>query len=211
MVWDDADKTIVQQQERLFTEYMSRHHRSWHAYATSRDGLGMHCQPEDIILVRGFIKTSRWTVAAFLGDTSYAHEVALDGQLGAVINVGLSYSSEGSSQCTPLPPRSGPLHRIISRNEFPLRSSPTTPGSPSTSYDGDSTPRDQCIFLNYYKIKYRRWLLPDKITAAGGADDLPKGDDNDTLPQAHADVHVEMESENVKVLTRYHEDLYQTH
>lgn len=61
MLWDD----VVQRQELQFIRYMRQHHSSWYLYA--REELGIACKPEDIILVRGFVKTSAGTVAAFFG------------------------------------------------------------------------------------------------------------------------------------------------
>ncbi|KAI0790237.1 hypothetical protein BC629DRAFT_1512516 [Irpex lacteus] len=148
---------------RKFERYMRQHHWNWVEYATDPDHLGIQCQPEDIILVRDAVKTSSWTVGAFIGEGSRVHEIALEGQLGPIINVGLHYSSQEACGSLHVAPRSGPSHRVLSHIATPVSSPHIAPLNPIVVQE--PPPKDQCVFLSYYKMKYRR-LLPSKIMAA---------------------------------------------
>lgn len=121
LLGDDATKTVVQRQEPQFIKYISQYHSSWYLYA--RDVLGIACKPEDIILVRGFVKTSAWTVAAFLGGNHQSREIGLRSQLGPTVSVGCRYTSHEYSTSSPIQ-RSGPAHRMHlvprTESEIPL-------------------------------------------------------------------------------------------
>lgn len=209
MLWDDSTKTTVEEGSRLFEEYMVRHHGSWYEYARNKRGLSI--KYEDIILVRGFIKTSTWTIAAFLGSTSRSHEVTINGRLGPFASVDVGYSSCEES-CSSISPRSGPPHRMKAE-EIPVswssnpRSSAICEPYHARSPDGSESIQDQCIFLNYYKMKRRR-LLPDQLTASAGEYGAqPRGGDSDSTfatPVVAADAsdsEVETESFATEVST----------
>ncbi|KAI0092298.1 hypothetical protein BDY19DRAFT_591513 [Irpex rosettiformis] len=161
MLWDDATKTVIEEDARMFEEYMLRYHESWCEYA--RDKRGLSLKNEDIILVRGFVKTSRWTVAAFLGSRSSTQQVTISGELGSVVNIGINYSSHEDARCSPVAPRSGPAHPM---------------------------PKDQCLFLNYYKIKRRRFF-PNEIVAAAD----PSDHDAERRGEEDGDIEILIESE----------------
>lgn len=199
MLWDDATKTVVQKQERKFEEYMLHHHQSWVDYATDTKYLGMRRKPEDIILVRGTVKTSSWTVGAFIGDGREDHEVALEGRLGPVVNVSFQYSLQESSECSPVPLRSGPAHRVSSTDitTHPSRLL-TNPASATGIAERTIKEKYQCVFLSFYKMKYRR-PLPRKIRAAadvfGGGDAGGTEDEN-----SGSEVSVDVETESPGLL-----------
>lgn len=151
---------------------MRRHHQSWCDFATDPEILGIHCDPGDIILVRGAVKTSAWAVAAFIETGNTVHEVAFNGQFAPLADVGMKYSSQNGTHST-FEHRSGP-YRTLSRA---ARSAITSAiaASPRSSVVGGHSPSppstppeqpliDQCVFLSHYKIKYRR-LFPKKIIA----------------------------------------------
>ncbi|KAI0347557.1 hypothetical protein BDW22DRAFT_1425571 [Trametopsis cervina] len=172
---DDATKVSVASND-AFPEYMRQHHKSWYAFATNRERLGIQCNREDLVLVRGTIKTSAWEVAAFMESGSHVHDVTFNGQFGPVVNAGLTYSNQHGNHAT-FEHRSSP--RSIASGSEQSAIAPSTPAS--TSIPGFTTDpeKDQCIFLSYYKIKYRRPLLPKKIVAnAEPRDPSPDSDDD---------------------------------
>lgn len=199
MLWDDATKVVVQKQERKFEEYMLDHHQKWVDYATDTKYLGMRRKPEDIILVRGTVKTSSWTVGAFIGDGREDHEVALEGRLGPVVNVSFQYSVQESSECSPVPPRSGPAHRVSSTDitTHPSHLLTNPAGTPAIAQN-ITDKKDQCVFLSFYKMKYRR-PFPRQIRAAadvfggggGGGGDVGGTEDENSVSEYSVDVETE--------------------
>lgn len=199
MLWDDATKTVVQRQELRFIRYMRQHHSSWYLYA--REVLGIACKPEDIILVRGFIKTSSWTVAAFLGGGSQSREITLHGQLGPTINVECGYASHENSTSSPMHQRSGPAYRMI------LRTEPKVPLERlvlSSATETEPTPKDQCVFLNYFKVLYRAKFLKSIVAAADPPDLDRDGTEDENLPGLQSEYDVQVEKEcNVQSVSCY--------
>ncbi|CAL1715486.1 unnamed protein product [Somion occarium] len=127
-----------------FVEYMLRHHQSWCDFARNQ---GFLLDKEDIILVRGWVKTTSWTVAAFTnqGD-SLELTFGSKANLYAHVSVSTAVSTHHS-------------HSVEYR-DGPNRMTKTMDEEPSPQR------KDQCVFLRYYKIKYRTpAFLGRKITA----------------------------------------------
>ncbi|PSS35524.1 hypothetical protein PHLCEN_2v1518 [Hermanssonia centrifuga] len=155
---DDATKEGVLP-NKTWADYMRKHHPSWFQFA--KDVLTLECKPEDIILVRGWTKTTEWTVSAFQAE-GRASRVAINGSISPAASVGfdVAFSHRGSWFTDH---RSGP------------RRDPAEFLSPYRT----SLPRNQCVFLAHYKIKYRKFsFLQPKIEAGAGPDQLPDQDDD---------------------------------
>lgn len=181
-------------------EYILRNHDRWVEYSANNN-LGL--KPADIILVKGFVKTSVWSVAAYRSGLKHTRSASLTGKLGPLGEAG--FEMEVSTKTGYLfDTRYGPLDRGQSH---PL----ITPPSPTSSHKGkkressrspprsskdeermempdlqkiarasvvsgfSTLPHDQCIFLSYYKVKRRTWL-PSKLIAKAEDKDL-SGDD----------------------------------
>ncbi|KIP05418.1 hypothetical protein PHLGIDRAFT_14562 [Phlebiopsis gigantea 11061_1 CR5-6] len=100
---------------------------------------------DDLILVSGWTKTSQWALAACT-NFGRAHEVTLDASFGAV---------------------AGAKFEVKLRQDVEMsvdqRSGPSRVGK-----DGDEAlPRDQCLFLRYYKMKRTKFGVK-KIVAGSG-------------------------------------------
>ncbi|KAI0765560.1 hypothetical protein BC629DRAFT_1541098 [Irpex lacteus] len=181
-----------------FKQYMLENHASWYAFATDPKRWGLQCEPEDIILVRGTMKTSSWTVGAFFGQVNRLHDFATGGQVASIAGAKFQMSSE-YSQSHKWEQRSGP-YRALAHLSTPQLI------SPADTMDIDSVdPRaqvnqpvkDQCIFLSYYKIKYRTFL-PKKIVAHADPPSLEEDPDgNGGLVAASPDVDVELDSDHI--------------
>lgn len=178
MLWDDATKTDLRSQQKHLMKYMKAHHESWYQFATETRGID--CEREDIVVVRGFVKTSCWTVAALTGESAHTREVTLNGQLGPLFNIGAGYAAH-RGRLASIQQRSGPSIRMsssITRTHWETLLSPKGTNkreihSAMPAYE--TMPRDQCVFLNYYKIK-RKFLFLEQIVAGAGAPTLPDPD-----------------------------------
>lgn len=191
-----------------FEEYMLQNHDSWYAFATDPSTLGIRCEREDIVLVRGTMKTSAWTVGAFLSKTDDSHELSIGGRFGLVAGATVQLSSEcaRSNKCEQ---RSGP-NRASPGSPSPIELSVPTHRSEGgigtyTDYmasksETNQAPKDQCVFVSYYKIRYRRFL-PKKITANAGSPSLdPEDSDYDEGRALFAtSVGVELDTPHVPV------------
>ena len=140
MIGGDATREQVHPNS-IFPNYMRRHYESWHAFANDSEHFSLALKPEDIIFVRGWVKTTEWAVAAFL-DKGTAHELSFQAGIGSYAHADFTVSKKEQIS-TSLEWRSGPKQ---GRNT------------------GQENGRDQCIFLSAYKLK-RRSLLPPAIKA----------------------------------------------
>ena len=123
---------------------------------------------EDIILVRGWIKTSGWAVAAFI-EKGQSHEITFNGQFGSLAQAGFSLAMTESTMMS-VETRYGPCRRTeLSKS---LQSSSTA----GMELDTERDSRVQCVFLLFYKVK-DRYILPKKIIASASPHDLPEDDE----------------------------------
>lgn len=176
-----------------FPTYMKKHFREWFRWVTSK---GHQLKVEQIVLVRGTVKTTEWTVAAFQS-VGKGRSINIQGSFVSAGSVGFELSkdteNDGSveyrsgpdtARRSPSPSRS--LTTVDSNFLQPVPLQPTH--SRSSSVTSSEKPFNQCVFLPFYKIKYRLFLLPS-IKAAAGYDELPDADNDD------ADTRIVVESE----------------
>lgn len=139
--------------------YMRTHLASWCDFANGHLGIGL--EDKDIIFVSGFVKTSVWATAAFHNSSASGELVIAAGCFGpsasGEFRVSLSRGSNASVFS-----RAGPLDRLTKWNK-------------SGELDEEC---DQCIFLNYYKMKNRKWRRPAVMRAAAGPHQLPHDSDD---------------------------------
>ena len=125
---------------------MREHINSWYDFANQQLGIGL--EVEDIIFVSGFTKTRTWAEATFCNCRTNAE---------LHINVG-----------APVLPVSGEFSASMSQDSKALvftRWGPVIQTNLET--------HDQCIFLNYLKIK-RRILTVSVFRAVAGPHNLPE-------------------------------------
>ena len=144
--------------DRYIKLYIERNIGSWVEFANVR--LGMELAEEELIFVSGFTKTTAWAEAAFS-----------DGQSRGEIHI------TGESL---IPSSAGEFRVTLSRS---TTSSISSRHGPSTRFQTEVDPdtsRDQSVFLNYYKIKTRRFRAPKVLRAAAGTQDYHGEDSNDS-------------------------------
>ncbi|EIW57161.1 uncharacterized protein TRAVEDRAFT_126211 [Trametes versicolor FP-101664 SS1] len=159
---------------RAIQKYMRQNLEHWHLFATEE--LGIDLRDSDLIFVSGYIKTTIWAEAAFSSSTT-------DGELnisaGASLPVGASgsFSVELSNCQLPLTfHRHGPSGRAMAERAL---------GSPALTSDTSAADAfDQCIFLNYFRMKGR--FLRKVMRAAAGPHELPSPPPDD-LPTIFGD------------------------
>ncbi len=140
--------------------YMRTHLASWCDFANGHLGIGL--QEQDLIFVSGFVKTSVWATAAFHNSCSSAELLVAGGcfvpSASGEFRVSMSKGTNGSVFSRTGPPArlSAPQSGFAAANDF-----------------------DQCVFLQYYKAKRRKWRLPAVMRAAAGPHVLEYGPDED--------------------------------
>lgn len=215
MVFKEQAIKAVAKSSPSVRQYISRWHDAWYELASNED-VGL--KPEDVILVRGWVKTSSWAWAAIWASTKQSFEISFDANIASAANAGFRVSDNRSTS-----PRTfisyGPLtlrnartgDEANSANEAPHYLSPITAEPPdlhpsfveafNNAKDSKTRPYDQCCFLQYWKIKRRR-ILPTKIEARAGYDEFDRSDEgNGKAIEAGSDIEIEEETERVRVST----------
>jgi hypothetical protein len=187
---DYSDKTYIRDTDQT-KKYMLQNYDSWIRFAAS--DFGLDCKNYDIVFVKGFVKTSAWYLAAYKSNTSRMHDMALTTNLGGVAEAGVEFRVLNCEDYL-FNKRFGPSGRDIASPLLP----PPSP-QPSFSLDkgkGRATadnseiapvseglkptpfPRDQSVFVSYYKLKNSFFRLR-KIVANAGPHELPPSPDRD--------------------------------
>ncbi|OBZ73114.1 hypothetical protein A0H81_06652 [Grifola frondosa] len=157
-------------------DYMRLQHSHWFTFA--RDVMGLEKQEEDLIFVSGHVKTAEWLLIAEYTSSSREGELSFTGTVGpsasANASLSMSHSVSMSVQYRPGPPKALSICPDSSISVAANNSAgDDTPASAS-----EKSNFDQCIFLNYYKLKTRRFRAPKIIEAAAGTHEQPRSDDD---------------------------------
>ena len=140
--------------------YMRKHLTDWYNFAAER--LGIDVEEKDLMFISGFTKTTVWAEAAFKEGSSNRELVLSGGALA------------------PSPLVSGQIQLAQSRASDPLviyRSGPPERVSEWERRSAYEDKYDQCIFLNFFKMKRRIWR--QVVRAAAGPHELPPEPDNE--------------------------------
>ena len=155
--------------------YMKKHIDNWYRYMI--DGLGIDRALDDILFVKGWVKTTHWAVAAFI-ERAKSARVKVSGTFGPVAEAGVGFVVETSYST--VDHHTGPGGRFPQSQSQP-GSSKKRKGKNREQADAVSKiePRPtQCIFLHYLKLR-KRLLLPAKIEAAAEPRDPSSPHDDD--------------------------------
>ncbi len=203
---DFSDKTYLLDSPAV-KRYMLQNHDSWCNFA-SGDAFELGCKPDEIVFIKGFVKTSAWSVAAYRSGVRSTQTMALTGTVGGVGEAGFEFnidSSEGYIFDTRYGPEGREAQTPLLRSHSPRPSIASGEGKSPEILQEDSLsaitsqeniamnfPRDQSVFVSYYKIKHRIWWMR-KIVANAGPHELPRGPDEDqpTAVLAEFDMSVE--------------------
>ena len=192
---DITKKVCLSEYLKTIKDYVVQNHRRWHAFAKSLD---LECQPEDIIFVRGTVKTSSWIVAAYW-ESRQQMSALLTGRASQFVNVAFSwthgrstsgrsehrYGPRSRAQLGPIQPSESSGHHTPNELVLPevLAEDRYRRMEREIASDFSVTQAaDQCIFLSCYKVKYRA-PLPMKLVAAAGYDEIhPSRDGSSSSP-----------------------------
>ncbi|KAF7789119.1 hypothetical protein EIP86_000054 [Pleurotus ostreatoroseus] len=185
-----AKKTYVPHSNSM-TSYMGKNHASWYRFATNPNQLGLELSPEDIVMVRGTIKTASWGVGAYINNGDTSHGVSFTAQMGQLAEASFEWSftnqisaqfyhREGGLPRHPLtPPLCSNQEGSQRPDELELPEVLAERNLSQTAGDHSSTSIEnkdnQCVFLNYYKIKHRLTLWQKIAVAVGSSNFLSLG------------------------------------
>ncbi|OCH94844.1 hypothetical protein OBBRIDRAFT_788846 [Obba rivulosa] len=153
--------------------YIQRNWKKWYIFATetlSRQAVA----PEDLAFVRGVVKTTKWALCAF-GEGPQLYSSYSD--VGFIQRTGVALSLPRNIQRLYRmgPARVGADLPMLQEVPDPYQN-PAWSTSEETLTDSGSPPADQCVFLNYYKLKPRRALLPREVMVAAAEPRDPPSD-----------------------------------
>ncbi|CCM05272.1 uncharacterized protein FIBRA_07484 [Fibroporia radiculosa] len=190
IVKDPATREELHPSRRM-ANYMSRNLQSWHDFATS-ETVDVDIALEDIMFVRGWVKTTQWAVAAITHE-GRAAKLSIDGNFAGIAGAGISVEmARATSRHYAF--RSGPpeaQRQQISQSGSPFGKPKSNKSKKKqqqqqlqqTHEESSSAPTpvlemNQCVFLHYYKMK-RRFLGIKKMEAAAEPQNLDPSDDDD--------------------------------
>ncbi|GJE89765.1 hypothetical protein PsYK624_058720 [Phanerochaete sordida] len=133
---------------RQFRDYIVAHHASWYAFA---DDNGYLLSPDAIILVSGWLKTSEWAIATF-ANFDRSQQIDLHASVGSYASAVFRAANHSVTHMS-VEQRSGPQTRLAGHES--------------------ALPRDQCLFLRYYKLKTRTFGRPKVLLRADAKDIQP--------------------------------------
>ncbi|KAH9941409.1 WD40-repeat-containing domain protein [Amylocystis lapponica] len=163
MVQDGAIKEELHRSRRL-ANYMFRNHQRWLEFATEKHDLALH--REDLMLVRG--AEGRSTKISFNGD------------FGAPAQASFSFSASHARQSMMYyPTRTGPRNRRHSISRSNRRLTEDSEDTEGPEARDTNSPMDQCIFMNFYKLKKRLFRPLTVMEAAAEPQDLSPGPGSD--------------------------------
>ena len=176
--------------------YLKKHHIDWTKQAQA---MGLDTKRLSLVLVNGTVKTTQWTVAAFQS-TEKGQSTDVQGRFPSFGNIAFAPSSNSKdANCveyrsglslreghypSPIPSSTAPNANAHQPTQLHPRSVETSPTATAQLQN------DQCIFLQYYQIKYRvfpRHIVPGGVEAATSRHKLSgAGGDGDSVPVAPA-------------------------
>lgn len=163
---------------------MAANYPAWQAYMESNDLISSAWNPPSIVLVRGWIRAPQWAIAAFKSEGRTTTGILRGGFYAAEGRVGWQFTEQVGmyKQCN-YGPQTGPDMFLTSETDPPRA--------------------EECIFVSYYKIKYRVWRWgPKVIQAAAGPDQLPPSDPAQNAGPEMASEEYQIEEENPNVPVR---------
>ena len=159
--------------ESAFGEYTKRHYESWVKFARQKK-YGDNVQP---VLVYGFDMTRDFAMVAYSNeDASLETDLTIAVPMIGSASASLwgtwrtrcsPHTNHGPQQCCP-----------------PPREQVADSSSQLAGVGGNREEFDQCVFIRYYTMRWRKWRFPKVIRAGAGPHDLGSGDNRGgTFPE----------------------------
>lgn len=172
IVQDYVQKTSLMHHAKEVLRYIRQNHDSWYGFATG-DNYGIHCDPEDIIMVRSTMKTSAWAVAAFKDSGDRIHNLSFNVVGGPLGNAGFQLASQVAVQSS-VEYRAGPGHASLPETDPTAVSSITPLVNPYVLAEHKFAAsraivldprRNQTVFLGYWKVRRRLAFLKNIVAS----------------------------------------------
>ena len=160
--------------ESAFEKYTKRHYESWVAFARNKE-YGDNVRP---ILVYGFDMTRDFAMVAYSNEGA-SLESDLTIAVPMLASASASVWGTWRTRCSPHT-NYGPQQCSYPPRERAIDSPSLQP------VHAKSIPKefDQCVFIRYYTMRWRKWMFPKVIRAGAGPHDLGTGDNRgDTFPE----------------------------
>ncbi|OCH86840.1 WD40 repeat-like protein [Obba rivulosa] len=207
LVLEDGAVNKELHEGRRLANYMRQNYESWNEWAQEKLPEGI--EHDDIIFVRGWMKTTQWAVAAF-ADGGRAASLSFNTNLPLPANPSLTMSVSSNVSFSKQH-RIGPS-RLVQRvtQNRPLLTAPDSQPHIPVEFEPKA---NQCVFLQYYKIKSRRWWIwrSMEIKAAAEPRDLSRPPDEGSFPPVPAgytsDTSSVLELESVPGVSRPHDPI----
>ena len=186
-----AKKAEVDRRSNVFQKYTARNHAKWCKFAS--EVYGITCDPTELILVSGVVKTSAWATTAW---SEYSSEIGLtlsgDAPVGGV-GVRWASSVSGSVRCEH---HAGPSEDDITMARIQAAAHERRSGgqwaarmtelpeikAELEAYYVRRPEEDQSVFIKGFKLKHRHLPWLKKISARAGYDQLPEDDYDPAMP-----------------------------
>lgn len=133
--------------------HLKKNIRDWYTYVT--DEADLNLQREDILFIFGSVKTTRWAAASYV-EGGRSARFALAGGHGPINGGAAAFATIGNARAP----------NVL-----------WGPKSPPENQNQHSLPAEECIFLQYYKMKWKYNFWPTVIRAGAGNDELPESPD----------------------------------
>ena len=159
--------------ESAFEKYTKRHYESWVTFARHKE-YGNDVHP---VLVSGFDMSRDFAMVAYSNEST-SLESDLTIAVPMLASASASVWGTWRTKCSP--------HTNYGPQQCLLPLSDRAIDFPSSQSDSRSIPNEfnQCLFVRYYTMRSRRWMLPKVIRAGAGPHDLGPGDNRgDTFPE----------------------------
>lgn len=162
------ERTVKPSKLDAWKDYAERHYQNWVNYA--EDMFAAKVKSEELIFVRGWVKTPKWVIATLHKRGVYELYVDLADELTVTLTFGGKDVSvdnqlgEVRSGCDVFGVRADMVREIIRSNDRPL---------PDCFRDGD--PCTRCLFVKGLKVETSFWT-PRRVVAAAEPQD-PGSDD----------------------------------
>lgn len=180
------ERTLKKSKLDAWKDYAERHYQNWVNYA--EEFFAAKVKPEELIFVRGWVKTPKWVVATLHRRGVYELYVDMAEELSAT----LTFGGKDISEDTQLGEvrfgadvsgvRADMVREIIRTNGRPL---------PDCFRDGD--PCTRCLFVKGLKVENSFWT-PRRVVAAAEPQDPGSDDPGYDRTKVHAADHTEMVS-----------------
>ena len=157
---------------------MKKHFDNWMELANSEDrGWELDIKDHELMFVTEVVTTTQWMVVAIHGPESTKMKISGFGDASMLANGRFTVSMSNQTWQAMPHHRYGPQ---LTRNPRMITDGRPAIASNMFGHDTDTAQRgDQVLFVHFYKMKRKLWLLREPMRAGAGPHQLPPGPEPD--------------------------------